>query len=146
MTTSQYAKVMLVDDETEFLDALSQRLEIRGMKVTGVTSGEEAVQVAEKEDFDAIILDLSMPKMDGLETLKQIKEHHPEAEIIMLTGHGTIKSSVEALKLGAEDFMEKPVEIKDLLQKIEQAKEKRILVLQKESKKHVEAIIHSKSW
>ena len=111
------AKVLLVDDEEEFVENLSQRLEIRGLKVTAATRGEDAVSLADNQSFDAIVLDLAMPGMGGLETLKKIREKHPDAEIIMLTGHGSVKSSVEAMKLGAEDFLEKPVDISDLLEK-----------------------------
>lgn len=146
MAIEQYAKVMLVDDEEEFLTSLSKRLEVRGLKVTTVTRGDQAVDIAHHKKFDAIILDLSMPGMDGLETLKKIKEENPDAEIIMLTGHGSIKSGIEAMKLGAGDFLEKPVELPELLEKINEAREKRVLVLQKESKAEIESILHSKSW
>ncbi len=140
------AKVLLVDDEEEFINSLSQRLEVRGLKVTGATRGEEAVQLVDGQEFDAIVLDLSMPGMDGLETLKTIKESHPDAEIIILTGHGTIKSSIEAMKLGAEDFLEKPVDFKELLGKIEEARNKRILILQKQTKDEIQTILKSKAW
>jgi DNA-binding NtrC family response regulator len=140
------AKVLLVDDEDDFLNTLSQRLEVRGLKVTGATRGEEAVDLVDKQEFDAIVIDLAMPGMDGLETLKQIKENHPEAEIIMLSGQGSIKKSTEAMKLGAEDFLEKPVDIQELLKKIAEAKDKRILILQKKSKEEIENILRSKAW
>jgi len=140
------AKVLLVDDEEEFVENLSQRLEIRGLKVTAATRGEDAVSLADNQSFDAIVLDLAMPGMGGLETLKKIREKHPDAEIIMLTGHGSVKSSVEAMKLGAEDFLEKPVDISDLLEKISKARDKRILILQKQSKAQIQEILKSKAW
>lgn len=140
------AKVLLVDDEDDFLKTLTQRLEVRGLKVTGATRGEEAVDLVEKQEFDAIVIDLAMPGMDGLETLKRIKENHPEAEIIMLSGQGSIKKSTEAMKLGAEDFLEKPVDIQELLNKIAEAKGKRILILQEKSKEEIENILRSKPW
>ncbi|GAB6191306.1 response regulator [Desulfocastanea catecholica] len=140
------AKVLLVDDEDDFLKTLTQRLEVRGLKVTGATRGEEAVDLVDKQEFDAIVIDLAMPGMDGLETLKQIKENHPEAEIIMLSGQGSIKKSTEAMKLGAEDFLEKPVDIQELLQKIAEAKGKRILILQEKSREEIENILRSKAW
>ncbi|MGB3212799.1 MAG: response regulator [Desulforhopalus sp.] len=146
MEKNLQARVLLVDDEDDFLKTLTQRLEMRGLKVTGAHRGEEAVDLADKQDFDAIVIDLAMPGMDGLETLKQIKEHHPEAEIIMLSGHGTVKKSTEAMKLGAEDFLEKPVDIQELLKKIAEAKDKRILILQKQSKEEIENILKSKPW
>ena len=140
------AKVLLVDDEEDFIHTLSQRLEVRGLKVTGATRGEDAVDLVDKQEFDAIVLDLAMPGMDGLETLKKIRENHPEAEIIILTGHASVKTSIEAMKLGAEDYLEKPVDMQDLLKKIEEAKHKRILVLRKQSKEEIEKILKSKSW
>lgn len=140
------AKVLLVDDEEEFCNMLSERLETRGLKVNSVLSGEEAVSRVESQSFDAIILDLAMPGIDGLETLRRIKEKRPDLEILMLTGHGTVKSGIEAMKLGAEDFLEKPVDMKALLEKISEAKHKRMLILEKKSQEEVEKIIKSKSW
>ncbi len=140
------AKVLLVDDEEEFLETLSKRLEMRGLKVTGATRGKEAVNLADRQEFDAIVIDLAMPGMDGLDTLKLIKKNHPDAEIIMLSGHGTVKTSIEAMKLGAEDFLEKPVDIQELLEKIDAAKNKRVLILQKKSKEEIENILKSKPW
>lgn len=146
MEKQLHAKVLLVDDEEEFLKTLSQRLEMRGLKVTGATRGEVAVDLADKQNFDAIVIDLAMPGMDGLETLKKIKESHPEAEIIMLSGQGSVKTSIEAMKLGAEDFLEKPVDMKELLSKIHEMKNKRILILEKQSMEEIEKIMKSKSW
>ena len=140
------AKVLLVDDEEEFCNMLSERLETRGLKVNAVLSGEEAVNRVEKQNFDAIILDLAMPGIDGLETLRRIKKKRPDLEILMLTGHGTVKSSIEAMKLGAEDFLEKPVDMNVLLEKIDEAKHKRMLILEKKSQQEVEDILKSKSW
>jgi DNA-binding NtrC family response regulator len=140
------AKVLLVDDEADFLATLAERLETRGLKVDTATSGEDAVTKAESEGFDLIILDLSMPGIDGLETLKRIKAKQPETEIIMLTGQGSIRTSIEAMKLGAEDFLQKPVNITELMDKISEAKDKRMLVLQARSVKEIEKILHTKGW
>lgn len=140
------AKVLLVDDEEEFIKTLAQRLEMRGLKVTGATRGEQAIDLADKQNFDAIVIDLAMPGMDGLETLKRIKESHPDAEIIMLSGQGTVKKGIEAMKLGAEDFLEKPVDMNELLNKIGEMKDKRILVLEKKSMDEIDNILKSKSW
>jgi DNA-binding NtrC family response regulator len=146
MEKKLHAKVLLVDDEEEFLKTLTRRLELRGLKVTGATRGAEAVQLADKQNFDAIVIDLAMPGMDGLETLKRIKKSHPDAEIIMLSGQGTVKTSIEAMKLGAEDFLEKPVDMQELLSKIDEMKNKRILVLEKQSMEEIEQILKSKAW
>lgn len=140
------AKVLLVDDEEDFLSTLAERLETRGLKVNTVTSGEQAVARAGEEGFDLIVLDLAMPGMDGLETLKRIKAKQPDAEIIILSGQGSIRTSIEAMKLGAEDFMEKPVNINELLDKISEAKDKRLLVLEAKSVKEIENILKSKGW
>ena len=140
------AKVLLVDDEQDFLETLSNRLEMRGLKVSAVTSGEQAIREAKTQDYDAIVVDLSMPGIDGLETLKRIKADNPNAEIIMLTGHGSIQSGVEAMKLGAGDFLQKPVELSQLLDKIDEAKSKKMLVLQQQSQEELRKIIKSKSW
>jgi DNA-binding NtrC family response regulator len=141
-----HARVLLVDDEEEFTDALSKRLEARSLTVKTVNRGEDAIHMVDEHSFDVIILDLAMPGMDGLETLQRIKTNHPNAEIIMLTGHASVESSVKAMKIGAEDLLEKPVDIADLLGKIEEAHKKRIVVLQKKSEKEIDSIIKSKGW
>ena len=146
MENEMEAKVLLVDDEEDFLETLSSRLKMRGLKVSAVTSGEQAVSEAKEQEYDAIIVDLSMPGFDGLETLKRIKADNPNAEIIMLTGHGSIQSGIEAMKLGAGDFLQKPVELSELMTKIGEAKNKKMLVLQKQSQEELRKIVTSKSW
>ena len=140
------AKVLLVDDEQDFLETLSNRLEMRGLKVSAVTSGEQAISEARQQDYDAIVVDLAMPGIDGLETLKRIKADNPNAEIIMLTGHASVQSGVEAMKLGAGDFLQKPVELTELMSKIGEAKNKKMLVLQKKSQDELRQILKTKSW
>ncbi|MFV0436335.1 MAG: response regulator [Desulfopila sp.] len=146
METGLKTKVLLVDDEEEFIATLGQRLKARNLKVSTATSGVAAIDLADQQDFDVVVLDLAMPGMDGFEVLRRIKADHPEAEIIMLTGHGTIESGVAAMKLGAEDFLEKPVDISELLTKIQEANQKRVLVLQEKSKVEIEKILKSKGW
>jgi DNA-binding NtrC family response regulator len=146
MMGKRKANVLLVDDEEQFLDVLSQRLEARGLKVKAVTNGEDAVNQVEDYSFDAIIVDLAMPGIDGIETLKRIKEKRPDLEIIMLTGHATVKSGIEAMKLGADDFLEKPVDLNVLLEKIGEAKNKRMLVVEKGRQEEVKKILKSKTW
>lgn len=140
------AKVLLVDDEADFLATLAERLEARGLKVSTAASGQDAVGKVDDQNFDLVILDLAMPGIDGLETLKRIKAKQPETEIIMLSGQGSIKTSIEAMKLGADDFLEKPVNIAELMAKISEAKDKRLLVLQSKSVKEIEKILHTKGW
>ena len=140
------ANVLLIDDEEQFLKVLGERLETRGLKVNTVTSGEDALTLIDDKNYDAIVLDLAMPGIDGIETLKLLKEKNPDLEIIMLTGHATVQKGVEAMKLGAEDFLEKPVELSVLLEKISEAKNKRILILEKKSQDAIKKIISTKAW
>ena len=140
------ANVLLIDDEEQFLKVLGERLETRGLKVNTVTSGEDALTLIDDENYDAIILDLAMPGIDGIETLKLLKEKNPDLEIIMLTGHATVQKGIEAMKLGAEDFLEKPVELSVLLERISEAKNKRILILEKKSQDAIKKIITTKAW
>lgn len=140
------ANVLLIDDEEQFLKVLGERLETRGLKVNTVTSGEDALTLIDDKNYDAIVLDLAMPGIDGIETLKLLKEKNPDLEIIMLTGHATVQKGVEAMKLGAEDFLEKPVELSVLLERISEAKNKRILILEKKSQEALKKIISTKAW
>jgi len=140
------ANVLLIDDEEQFLKVLGERLETRGLQVNTVTSGEDALTLIDDKNYDAIILDLAMPGIDGIETLKLLKEKNPDLEIIMLTGHATVQKGIEAMKLGAEDFLEKPVELSVLLERISEAKNKRILILEKKSQDAIKKIITTKAW
>ncbi len=140
------ANILLVDDEEQFLKVLSQRLEGRGLKVDTSTSGEEALKKVKGKDFDAIILDLVMPGMSGIETLKRIRSENPDLQIILLTGHATVEKGVEAMKAGAVDFLEKPADMNKILEKIAEAKRKRILLVEKKHEEHVKEILKSKGW
>lgn len=146
MKTQLHARILLVDDEEEFLKTLSARLEMRGLTVEIVGSGEEAIAVAQEREFDAIIVDLSMPGIDGIETIERIKQMHPEAELIMLTGHATVESGVEAMKKGAGDFLQKPVDLPTLLKKIGEAKDRRTHVLEKRAQDELDKILKSRGW
>ena len=140
------ASVLLVDDEEQFLQVLSERLTNRGLHVSSVTSGEEAVAMVENKNFDAVVVDLAMPGIDGIETTKKIKEKRPDLEIIILTGHATVKAGIEAMKLGAEDFLEKPVDLNVLLERISEAKQKRMRIQEKISQNEMDQILKTKSW
>lgn len=139
-------KILLVDDEIEFTAALAERMENRGLDVDTVESGEAALEAVEKEDFCLIILDLSMPGMDGLETLKRMRAAKPELQIIVLTGRATIEKGVEAMKLGALDFLEKPADIKALMEKFELAKGKRKVLMAKQYQERIDDILKKKGW
>ena len=111
-------KVLLVDDEEEFAEALAKRLELRDFRVTTVFSGKGALELIKKIDFDVIILDIMMPELSGNEALREIKHIKPLTEIIMLTGEATVENAIESMKAGAFDFLMKPVELEVLAAKI----------------------------
>ena len=140
------SNVLLVDDEEQFLDTLSQRLELRGIKVDTVTGGKEAMEKISTKKFDAIVLDLVMPGIDGIETLKRLKEKNPDIQIIMLTGKATVKKGIEAMKLGAEDFLEKPVDLNVLMEKIKKATHNKMLLVEKSRQEEVKEILKKKGW
>jgi DNA-binding NtrC family response regulator len=139
-------KVLLVDDEKDFLSIMSERMQTRGMDVSTAASAKEAIQLAETESFDAIILDLQMPEMDGLEALKALKTRKPELQIILLTGHATVERGIEAMKLGAMDLMEKPADLKILTEKIKKAQAKKMILVEKQTEEKIKHIIGGKGW
>jgi DNA-binding NtrC family response regulator len=119
-------RVLVVDDEQDFLETLVNRLNKRGIDTTGVLSGEEALEEVKKRLFDAVILDIKMPGgMDGIEALREIKKIQPLAEVILLTGHASVETSIEGMKLGAFDYLLKPVKLEDLMVKLAEAFEKK---------------------
>ena len=139
-------KVLIVDDEEDFRDILSQRMISRGFAVDTAESGIRALEMADRSEYDAVILDLAMPEMDGMETLKKLLAKKPALQIIMLTGQGTIRQGVEAVKMGAADFLEKPAEIETLVSKIEAAHSKNVDRFEEELNKKISDITRKKSW
>ena len=114
--------LLLVDDEPSFVEVMSQRLHKRGFNVTVAVSGQDALNRLEADkDIEVVILDVKMPGMDGIETLRMIKKNRPLVKIIMLTGHATINSAIDAMKLGAFDYLMKPCDIKELVFKAAKA-------------------------
>ena len=118
------SRILLVDDETVFADNMTRLLTTRGYSVTAVDNGEAALRILEEKAFDVIVLDLKMPGMDGITTLKEIGKLGLFTKTLILTGHGSIDSAMEATKLGAYDYLPKPCEISELVAKIEGAWEK----------------------
>ena len=139
-------KILLVDDESEFLDTLSERMRARGMDVTTSASAREALQAVEGDSFDAVVLDLMMPGMDGLEALRILRQKDPKLQVILLTGHATVEKGVEAIKSGAMDLLEKPADIDTLTDKIRQASAQRMLLVSQESEEKIKEILASKGW
>ena len=114
-------RVLLVDDEEDFVETLAQRLEVRDFEVATALSGAEALEGLEEREIDVVVLDLQMPGVDGIQVLRQIKERKPLIEVIMLTGHATVQTAIDGMKLGAFDFLIKPTETEELLEKIARA-------------------------
>jgi len=123
--------VLLVDDEGEFLETLVKRIQKRNVNATGVNSGEDALAFLEKNPVDVVVLDVRMPGMDGIETLRVLKRQFPLTEVIMLTGHASLEVAIEGMELGAFDYLMKPVEIDDLLYKLQDANKRRSIQLEK---------------
>ena len=121
-----YFNVLIVDDEEDFLETITKRLNKRQVDASGARSGEEALKLLKEKTFDVVILDIKMPGgMDGIEALREIKKIQPLAEVILLTGHASVETSIEGMKLGAFDYLLKPIKLEDLLKKIAQAIEKK---------------------
>jgi DNA-binding NtrC family response regulator len=118
-------KVLIVDDEKDFVEMLSLRLSEVGEKVTPAYSGQEGLETLEKTSIDVVILDIKMPGMDGIETLREIKKQYPLVEVILLTGHGSTETAVEGMKLGAFDYLMKPADFDDLSAKLEGARKRK---------------------
>ncbi len=110
--------ILLVDDKEEFVLALSNRLLLHGMEVHTATKGEDALAMLQEKTADVVVLDVVMPGMGGLETLRRIKETYPHIQVILLTGHASTKEGIEGMRLGAFDYLMKPVDIEELIAKM----------------------------
>lgn len=137
------AKILLVDDEEVFVRNMSKLLTARGYKVVTANSGDAAIRILEEQSVDVIVLDLKMPGMDGLMTLKEIQKLGLFTQTLMLTGHGSIDSALEAVKLGAYDYLTKPCEIDDLVAKIEGAWEKKDDAFKKDMMDKIQKVVES---
>jgi two-component system, OmpR family, response regulator len=131
-------RVLVVDDETDFLETIVKRLRKRKVEAVGLGSGEEALKYLETEHFDVVILDVRMPGLDGIETLKEMKRKRPLMEVIMLTGHASVESGMQGMQLGAFDYVIKPADFDELIEKIRQARERKMIHEEKlrQSEKH----------
>jgi len=131
------ANVLLVDDEVSFIETFSERLELRDFEISKAFSGEEALQVlSENETIEVVILDVKMPGMDGIETLAEIKRKKPLVEVMMLSGHADVESAIEGMKHGAFDYLMKPVDMDQIITKVNEAAKKK--------RQHEEKIIQAR--
>ena len=129
--------VLLVDDEVPFVEAMTRRLKKRGIRVETAFSGTEALHVlAENKNIEVVILDVKMPGMDGIETLEKIRKKFPLLEVIMLTGHATVETGIDGMKLGAFDYLMKPCDMDILMEKLTEASAQK--------REHEEKIIEAK--
>ena len=130
------AIVLLVDDEVPFVETMTKRLKKRELEIIPAYTGEESLKKLEDHtNIEVVILDVKMPGMDGIETLGEIKKHHPLKEVIMLTGHATVESAIEGMKKGAFDYLMKPCDIELLVNKVTEAAKKK--------RRHEEKIIEA---
>ena len=113
--------VLLVDDEKDFVETLAERLQLRDFNVATAFNGDDAIKLVEENDFDVIVLDVKMPGKDGVETLKEIKNIEQLSQVIMLTGHATVKTAIEGMKSGAFDYLMKPTDTDELIEMINNA-------------------------
>jgi DNA-binding NtrC family response regulator len=139
-------RVLLVDDEEEFVETLAQRLEVREFDVTTALNGADALERLEDKEIDLVILDLQMPGEDGISVLRKIKELKPLVEVIMLTGHATVETAIEGMKLGAFDFLIKPTETEELVEKINRAFGRKSEQDERIREAEVERIVKTRGW
>lgn len=124
--------ILLVDDEVAFANNLLKLMSKRGYDIVVVYNGADAVNMVGEKEFDVIILDMKMPGMDGIATLKEIKKKVPLVEVVILTGHGSVESGIEGMQLGAFDFLMKPVSIDDLQEKVSEAYQRKLIQRERE--------------
>jgi len=139
-------KVLIIDDEQDFTDALAERMTTRGMTVSTSSSAIEGLKNVEEHSFDVVVLDLQMPEMDGIETLKVLKKKNPELQVILLTGHATVEKGIEAMKLGAMDLLEKPADMTTLTEKIKKAQAQKMILVEKKSEERIKNIMETRGW
>jgi len=127
-------RVLLVDDEKDYVKAMAERMEMRDVSSRVALNGDEALRMVEDEPPDVMVLDLRMPGIDGMEVLERVKREHPHVQVIILSGHGSEKEEEEARRLGAFDYLQKPMDTSDVLKTVRAAWKKGLKFL-KDSKK-----------
>ncbi|MBW1916203.1 MAG: response regulator [Deltaproteobacteria bacterium] len=137
--------IMIVDDETPFVETMAKRLEKRGLFVLTAFSGQEALEkLAENKNLDLVLLDVKMPGMDGIETLREIKKMIPLAEVVMLTGHATVENAIKGMKLGAFDYLMKPCDIDLLMKKVQEGVDKKRNHEEKIKEANIKAVLSTR--
>jgi len=132
-------RVLLIDDEVEFVEILAERLRARGLEVVVAYSGMDGVKKSQVTKFDAVVLDFAMPGMDGIATLKALLAGTPDLQVMLLTGQATIKTAVDATRLGAVDILEKPMDITTLMEKIREARARHVARAEERIRKQMQA-------
>lgn len=132
-------RVLLIDDEVEFVEILAERLRARGLEVEVAYSGMDGVKKSQLTKFDAVVLDFAMPGMDGIATLKALLAGTPDLQVMLLTGQATIKTAVDATRLGAVDILEKPMDITTLMEKIREARARHVARAEERIRKQMQA-------
>jgi len=119
--------VLIVDDEKDYIDTLFKRLTKRNLSIKGVENGEKALSWLKNNPVDVVLLDVRMAGMDGIQVLRKIKENYPLVEVIMLTGHASTEVAIEGMEIGAFDYLMKPVDLDELLYKLQDANKKKVI-------------------
>ena len=139
-------RVLLVDDEKDFVETLAQRLEVRDFAVATAFGGDEALSLIKEREFDVVVLDVLMPGKDGIETLNEIKELNPLINVIMLTGNATVETAIEGMKLGAYDYLMKPTQTEELVEKITKAFQLKAEHEDRIRKAEINGIVKRRGW
>jgi DNA-binding NtrC family response regulator len=140
------ARVLLVDDEEDFAAVVAQRMRDRGFEVDVAHSGPDGIKQIQSATYDAVLLDLAMPGMGGMETMKAMLEIDKDLQIIILTGYGSVQRGVEAVKEGAADFLEKPADIDTVAGKVTEAQARRVDLFEKGLDDKMSDIMRRKGW
>ena len=133
--------LLIVDDEEQFLESISKSLQLRDFNVITVNRGEKAIEAARNNPIDVALVDLKMPGINGEETLKALKAEHKWMEIIILTGHGTIDSAVDCIKMGAFAYLQKPCSLDELMQSLKEAYKQKVMNKQQIAKKKMDEML-----
>ena len=140
------ARILFIDDEEEFVQIVAERLRNRGVDVDSAHDGASGIELAQEHTYDAVLLDLAMPGMDGMETMRRLLEIDRALQIIILTGHGSVDAGVEAIKHGASDFIEKPADIDKLVDKLSDAQQRRLEMFEEDVSKKMSELMKKRGW